>query len=149
MAIDVKRRTEEICVNGNVLDYQAEITLIVQAIIGEGCEICCNYVNDCSRLEQTLDDTRPNRIWISVRKVRATPIHIVWDIMHEFGHHRSGRPEREEVEDPVRRLRREEIAWDKALKQLEDFPTLKLGMADFLDYKDFCLFQYRKAAQNK
>jgi len=145
MSTSYNRKAEEICVKGNAPQYLGEVTKLVQAIIDDKCEIACDYSSDRSRCQQSFDDETPSKIWISVRKVRAKPIHLVWDIMHEFGHHQSGKPERGEVEDPVRRLIREELAWDKAEALLQDYSTLKMELADFLSYRDFCLIEYRES----
>ena len=146
MPKDIRRRAEEICVNGNATEYVHEVTRLVEMIVQNKCNIACDYVNDYSRHLDSFEDGKSCRIWISVHKVRAKPIHIVWDIMHEFGHHLSGAPEKGEVEDTKRRLKREELAWNIAEMQLEGFPTLKLDLADFLEYKDYCLRGYRSSA---
>jgi hypothetical protein len=149
MPTDLKRKAEEICVEGNAIDYLVEVTMLVQRIVQGGCNIACDYINNCSRHVEPLEDGQPCLIRISVHKARTKPIHIIWDIMHEFGHLLSGKPEKGEVEDPCKRLKREELAWVKAEVQLDDFPTLKVEIADFLAYKDYRLLGYRNAASGK
>ena len=134
-----ERFKNEICQNGNLTDYEKIIDFIIKEINLHDCNISCCYNFDTSRIEQSkINGHKKSHIRISLKNKREKPIHIIFDMLHEFGHFLSGVPIKNTID-----INREIIAWDFALKVLRKIPESSIYFDEFYIYRDFCLNTYR------
>lgn len=132
----LQRTTQEFIKEGKLHEYSDEVTAIIKKIDVEGCGISCHYRAD----EASSHSFGPGNTYIRIAMVgKNHPLHIIWDILHEYGHFLSGLPD---TNGP--NLKRELLAWDFACKELELYPRLKSFTANFDAYKEYCLVGYRK-----
>lgn len=128
----------EICQKGNLNEFESIIEIIINVIIDSGCKISCCDTCETSRIEQSIDDTEINHIRISFKDKTEKPIHFIWDILHEYGHHLSGKPNGKE-----KSYSRESLAWDLGYATLIKIPELKDYCDDYKNYKEKCLTTYK------
>lgn len=86
------RLIKEISHKGNLGEFEPTLERIIQMIHASDCSLSCCYICENSRIEQAIDNSFKSHIRISFKRVKDKPIHIIWDIFHEFGHHLSGKP---------------------------------------------------------
>jgi hypothetical protein len=135
---DLKKK--EFLTKTGLAEYSNTLFLIIDRILEDGCEISCDDRAKCSRCSQRTDDLNiADHIYIGFGRPREKPLHFAWEMLHEFGHHLSGKPR--PVEDGT--LAREELAWDYAEKELTRYPDLAAQIDDFITYRKFCLDSYR------
>jgi len=80
----------------------------------------------------------PDHIVIGFACPPKEPLHWIWTILHEFGHHLSGKPTREEAVS----VPRERLAWVKAEEELQRYPDLLAHRADFYALRDHLIKDY-------
>jgi len=134
-----ERLKREICHKGNLLEYEGTIEKILQSIHFSDCSISCCDTCENSSIEQAIDGSFKTHIRIGFKRAKEKPIHYIWDILHEFGHHLSGLPKGKE-----RSVDRETLAWELGLEQLKKYPELIEQVSDYENYKENCLRTYRK-----
>lgn len=119
---------------GNLTQYENTIERILQSIFDTDCEISCCYICENSSIEQTIDNSRKPHIRIGFKRPKEKPIHIIWDILHEFGHFLSGLPIGKGG-TPEREIQ----AWDIGFEQLKKYPELVDQIDDYKKYREKCL----------
>ena len=127
---------QEIISNGKLKKYESTVRLIVKEIIDFNCKISVRYNSEASVTEMDPKGLKPPHIRISLKN-KEKPIRIIWDILHEFGHCKSG-PRAKTDTNSVR----EKLAWHHAEKVFQKYPDLKKEHNDFLEYKEICLKTY-------
>lgn len=131
----LQRNTQEFIREGKLHEYSDEVTAIIKKIDLEGCGISCHYLS-----EPSSHSFGPEGCYIRIAMMnKLQPMHVVWDLLHEYGHFLSGPPITKGPE-----LEREILAWAFAEKELELYPRLKLFSANFNAYREECLIGYRK-----
>lgn len=140
---DIKKR--EFLTKTKLVGYDQTLFAIIDRILDDDCRISCDDTGPCSRCVQRIDDKGiPDHIYIAFSYSRERPLHFIWEILHEFGHHLSGKPGPGEDGSVVR----EELAWDYAGKEILQYPQLIEQKMDFLSYREFCLINYRKRQED-
>lgn len=109
-------------------EYQDVLNSLIDEILNSNCllSICDTCIT--SLIEQSVDNSKQDHIRISLKNIEK-PIHVIWSILHEFGHHESGKPNGTE-----RSIEREQEAWERGLKKLQEFPELKSEEGDYRQY---------------
>jgi len=134
---NIQRLKREIILKGKLNGFEETLEKLLQTIFDAGCDISCCDICENSSIEQSIDDFLKPHIRIGFKTARENSIHIIWDILHEFGHHLSGKADGEE-----KTLERERVAWDLGLKQLFCFPELTGYVDNYKNYRDKCLKTY-------
>jgi hypothetical protein len=133
----IQRLKREIVQNGNLIEFETAIGDIIQNIIESNCDISCDYTCENSRISQSIDNSFKSHIWLGFKNIKEKPNQIIWDILHEYGHHLSGKADGKE-----KTRERERVAWDLGLKQLSCFPELTGYVDNYKSYRDKCLKTY-------
>jgi len=131
----------EICNTAGLNDYRDTVNEILNEIHSSNCNISCRYDKVGSNIEQYLNHENP-RIRISMVSIKE-PLHVIWAILHEFGHFKSGKPNGEEPID------REMLAWEIAEKDLKRYPDLLKEKDSFYRHKDYCIATYLRGEEFK
>jgi len=139
----IKRLSKEICQNGELQDYSIVIEFLIEYIYSKGCRISCNYQTEGSSIEHSMQGEYLTHIRIGMKNRSDKPLTIIWDILHEFGHHLSGKPNA-----TGEKIIREIEAWDIAYKELFNFPVFAEFVKNFQSYKETCLLTYMKNESN-
>ena len=127
----------EICHKGNLSQFENTVGKILVSIFESDCSISCCDTCGTSSIEQATDGTFKTQIRIGFKRQKEKPIHYLWDILHEFGHHLSGLPN-----DTERSIERESEAWDLGLEQLRKYPELFDYEDNYKKYSEICLKTY-------
>ena len=136
----IKSMSNEICQKADLHEFKETIEVILTEIHESDCLISCFDISGVSVLEQPKDGK--NRIRIGLKNKK--PIHIIWGILHEFGHHLSGtRMENDTT------IYREEKAWEIATELVKKHPQLLGHLDDYNAYQEMCLDSYRKNVLRK
>lgn len=130
---------QELIKFGKLEDYAAELQDIIERIRQDDCEISTIYNDKCSRLEFSKIKSFKNRIRLSLADIRLHPLDLIWDLLHEFGHHQSGLKQDNDIE-----LEREELAWKLAEIELAKYPRLAEEIESFNLRKASCLKTYHR-----
>ena len=125
------------CKEGKLLDYKEEIEQLIDRIVNSNCIISDCDTCEHSSISQPNDLKEKNHIRISFKYPQIRPIRLIWDVLHEFGHHLSGHPNGQEMSVP-----RERQAWDIGQGILNEHPRLKQEEKDYEEYRDICLEDY-------
>lgn len=120
---------QEIYHKGNLSQYEDTIGKVLQSIHDSECSISCCDICENSNIEQAIDGSLKPHIRIGFKGTREKPIHYIWDILHEVGHHLSGLPDGKE-----KSLEREKLAWEFGLEQLKKYPDLSEQLQDLENY---------------
>jgi hypothetical protein len=121
---------KEICAKGGLLGFEALVDKLISRIHEADCKIsCCDTCFD-TKINQDLKGEQKSHIQLGFKTIRERPIHLIWDIFHEFGHHLSGLPQPGEE----RTVERETQAWNLGLNVLHEYPDLLSEEADYLAY---------------
>lgn len=131
----------ELCDNGNLEDYRFTLKVILNEIHDSGCRICCVYNTTRSNIEKHSNETS-YMIRISLLGDKQ-PLSIIWTILHEFGHFKSGPPNKACL------IEREIMAWDIAEQDLEKYPELVAKKTDFIIQRELGLQSYRNSEKLK
>lgn len=110
---------------------------ILLSIYDSECSISCCDTCETSSFEQAIDGSSKTHIRIGFKRAKEKPIHYIWDMLHEFGHHLSGLPNGTE-----RSIERECHAWDLGLEQLKKYPELVEHVDNYKKYREACLKTY-------
>jgi len=138
--IDPKQQLkEELIDRGKLQGFENIISAIVDKILLPATPNCKLACFDCSKSKITQEEGKDSLIQIGIKDRKSEPITVIWDILHEYGHHLSGAPK---VGVDLR-LKREELAWEKAYEELQNYPELQNQKESFNDYKEVCLKDYR------
>lgn len=129
---------QEIVQVGKLEDYNTELDEIVKCIKQNGCEISTTYIEDRSCLVSSKTSSNKNRIRLSLKEPRSHPLDLIWDLLHEFGHHQSG--PKQDTDDTIER---EELAWELAEIELAKYPRLLQEVGNFISHKNNCLKTYK------
>ena len=125
------RTVAEFCAKGNLENYKEILKQIFEKIENKGCQI------------STREDDISSRHWfikekcliqISFLQSYNNPLDIIWTILHEFGHHLSGEPNKADEGNLDILIEREKLAWDYAREELFSYPELNKSIKDFEIY---------------
>jgi hypothetical protein len=130
-----EQKINEFCSNGNLEQYRRILGDIFKEIENGNCRISARYDMDCSSYDNGL-------IRISLCRTYQSPIHIIWTIFHEFGHHMDGPMETKDRNDLDKRISREISAWKFARTEILKYPDLAKQITDFDNYQKKCLESY-------
>ncbi len=130
---------QELIQVGKLEVYAAELHDILKRIRQDGCEISTIYNDERSRLETTKTPPYRSRIRLSLVEGRLHCLHLIWDLLHEFGHHQSG-----PKQDSDNTLEREELAWELAERELLNYSRLVEEAKNFNNYRIKCIKSYEK-----
>lgn len=129
---------KEICDKANLWEFSKTIEKLIERIQKSGCEIFCSDIHEFSSLTQDLEGDNKSYIRLGLKNRKKYPIHVIWDILHEFGHHLSGKPNGNE-----KSVKREEKAWELGLEQLKQLPELTGHLDNYKLYQKNCLKTYK------
>ena len=130
-------KVNEFCEKGRLENYRDILIDIFQKIDKQNCKISARYDIEQSSYSNC-------QIRISLKNNKQEPIHILWIIFHEFGHHCSGTMNLTDRNNVSKRKLREQLAWDFARKMIMDYPTLINQISNFEAYQKKCLASYGK-----
>lgn len=137
--IRYERLINEFCYNGNLEKYRIVLVKLFKEIFDAGCGISARYdSSECSHSK----DPKSCRIMISLQPgLHKKPEHILWTILHEFGHHFS--PLKLEDENDIDKIiDSEEKAWDWAENRFNSIREFKAVKNDFLALREKYLKTY-------
>ena len=136
-----QQKINEFCGLGNLERYRNELEGIFDLIEAHGCKISARTDEHSS--QHVYDSIGGCHIRISLQEQYKAPVDILWTILHEFGHHLSGKSSTSK-HTKEQKLKREVLAWYYAEKLLGEFPRLSDMKPAFIAYKDECLDSYNK-----
>jgi hypothetical protein len=127
--------SNEICQKIKTNEFEYEIKSIIISIFSNNIKIspCDIYPESLTEIDKT-GEKNP-RIRLKLNKTIHRPEHIIWDMLHEFGHGLSG------ITDETSIIREIE-AWNRAYVELVKYPKLKLIEQSFFKYQRDCLETY-------
>src|SRR5438105_312416 len=129
----------EFCFKAKLSNFREFLTSIITEIENSDCKIGCNDIERTSVLRPT-----ENGYLIHIGLIEKEPLHVLWDILHEFGHFQSGHKENHEIE-----YKREIEAWGFAHLKMMKYAELVPHENNFKLYKEDCVASYRKYFQEK
>lgn len=135
------RLIDEICKVGNLEAYRKVLEDIFIAIELKPCKIACKYNGPPSVTEFGPDSTI---IRLDVKE-RESAIHIIWDLLHEYGHFFNGPVSDKNDKNKV--ALSEYRAWQFANDFFDVFPELQPHKAEFNKYRQVCFSSYVEALQ--
>lgn len=127
----------EICKKGKLSEFENVLEGLIDSILESDCLISCCDICETSSIEQFKNGNFKSMIKIGFKNSRDKPVHIIWEILHEFGHHLSGLPNGKE-----KSYERELQAWDFGLLELKKYAELLVLEDDYMEYKKSCLSSY-------
>ena len=136
-----KKLVDEFCAKGSLHEYSEILYSIFERIKEAGCRISAREDSAISNHDFETDKCQ---IRISLLKVYDDPLEIIWTILHEFGHHLSGRIDRAKLDDPIFRMAREQEAWDRARIEVLIYPVLADNISHFDSYSLRLLDNYKR-----
>ena len=130
------RIVREICYKANLIDYKKEVETIIMKIESSGFRVSCwdNSVNSVIEWGNKL-------IRIGMQDDTDDKFHVIWDMLHEYGHVLDGQPTSQSPN-----YQREVSAWKNATKILIQIPGLIGLKKEFNSYRKFCLDSYKSDA---
>lgn len=121
------------------------MSLLYDEIESNGCKISARYERPTSSHEFLSDGCIMR---VCLKDIYVKPIEIIWSMIHELGHHISGRPDK--YSD---KISREKLAWELGRSIATKFPELALKIDDYNDYARICVQTYidaeKAVAQNE
>ncbi|MEO6729830.1 MAG: hypothetical protein ABIN01_01340 [Ferruginibacter sp.] len=133
-----EQKINEFCKEGNLEDFREVLALIIEEMEKSGCRIYARYNENRSSHEFFVKDCCMR---ICLKDIYNEPVELIWTILHEFGHHLSGRVKFDEI-DSSTKINREKIAWEKARPFVLKFPLLAEKIKKFDSYAEECLKGY-------
>lgn len=131
------RLLEEICTLGKIDEtYHATLEAIILRIEKDGCQVMTRTDISSSTYEAYPNGLRIARV--SLKDV-DDPMNIIWRLLHEYGHYKSG-----ERNNSDRTIDREERAWKEAERLIADYPDLLARKDHFTQCREHDLGTYRK-----
>jgi len=137
---DYPRLLEEFCREGNLHNYRFSLVKIFAAIDLNPCKISCQYISPASSIT-FLPEGPIIRVAIKGRK---NPLHIIWDLLHEYGHFVIGP---NETNDKNKMAVNEYHAWKFVSKMMARLPELDRYKIEYEQYKQECLSTYIEKLQ--
>ena len=138
--MNIERAVNEFCQEGNLEDYRNLLLHLFTEIKNSGCLISTKYNDGYSLHEKSPTSCR---IRISFARKYPTPTHIIWIILHEFGHHFE--PLDIEDKDNIEiRVQHEEKAWEWAYNKILTIDELKNKIDEFIECKEYYMKDYYK-----
>lgn len=131
MRDNLSQRVGEFCDAGGLEEYREEVELIFAKIYEKECRISSQVYDTQCKHEFFPDGCL---IRISFKKPFDKVEEMIWTILHEFGHHLSGRIPMCDQEDKSKIVAREKEAWRLARLEVLRYPRLAAQMADFDRY---------------
>ena len=136
-----ERRLNEFCDIGNLEDYKEILQAIFNKIDDANCSISAR--DDRGPAIHEFPNERGScHIRIPLKTFTNNPIEGIWVILHEFGHHQSGRIDKKQFTKDII-FQREKEAWNFAREELLLFPKLANDILEFNKYAQKCLESYR------
>lgn len=133
------RLLDEICANGKLEEFRDTIKEILDEIHQRGCKVSTQYVRPTSSFEWYTP--HPPMIRVKMH-LNDQPLHIVWALLHEYGHFLSGKRQASDE-----KMGRENLAWKHADKLVSQFPQLSKHNASYSKYRKTCLKTYEEGLQ--
>ena len=132
---------DEICVNGKLEVHRKVIEDIFSAFELKPCSIACKYNGTPS-----VTEFNPNGTIIRLDvKDRESPLNIIWDLMHEYGHFFNGSID--DKNDKNKIAISEYKAWRFADEFFDCFLELQQYRTEFNKYRQVCFSSYIEALQ--
>lgn len=101
-----ERLLDEICETAHLQSYRATLSEIVAKIEEDGCWVYTDHYGTESVYTSPLDCAPIIRLsLVGIDK----PLWVIWRLLHEYGHHLSGRRQLNDTD-----IMREELAWNHA-----------------------------------
>ncbi|QJB35918.1 hypothetical protein HF329_33255 [Chitinophaga oryzae] len=132
------RTVDEVCKKGQLEEHRDTIKAIFTLINEKGCKIATRYERPTSSVDWSAADGPIIRLNLLSNK---EPIHIIWSLLHEYGHFLSGKPATARLDDD-QQMAREVLAWEHADQQLIEFPELCECRQAYHQYRAACLKTY-------
>jgi hypothetical protein len=135
MNSELQQKIDEI--SSYILGYEDVVRSIVTKVYENGC--CINTWNK----KISLHNWEPESsciIWLGIDKVDTK--HMMWDLLHEFGHHLDGRKSADYKDNDFIEQMREINAWKNADQEFSLYSILQKDYENYLDYKTKCLKTY-------
>jgi len=130
------RVLNEICSKGNLGGYRETLKIILEGILNANCCLSISDISNRSSIEQLKN--KSSHIRIGLKNKRSNNLSVIWDILHEYGHHLSGFPTYKQP-----KINREKKAWNYAEIELKKHTKLIEKFGDFKEYKKCCLKTYK------
>jgi hypothetical protein len=133
------RLINEFCAKGNLEKYRTVLVKLFKEIFNAGCSISARY--DSSKCSHS-KDPKSCRIMISLLPgLHKKPEHIIWTILHEFGHHFSPLAV-DDKHDINKIIESEERAWVWASHKVRQISEFNEMLDDFNSCKEQYLRTY-------
>lgn len=128
--------TREICHITNSNELFEIIKKVTTDILENGVGISISNYLPTSSIEFSGSNDSNAKIRLNIKKNTET-ILVIWDILHEYGHFLSGKPE-------IKDISREVEAWNRAYMILLNYQELVQSEQSFFKYQTLCLETYYK-----
>lgn len=136
----VTRRLHELTSKARLQEYSEVLTRIIEDIYSSDCKLYFREDEDIRSSHSRLEDDCYIRV--SLKKgVYKMKEHVIWVILHEFGHHFQNSMA-EELTDREIRYEKEKNAWDFAERKFEEYKFSKDLMGNFIECRDMYLQTY-------
>ena len=135
----IERTINEFCANGYLENFKQVIVAIFKEINTENCQISARYDENKS---SHIFSGEKCRIQITLQNVYEEPIEVIWTILHEFGHHLSGKADKYRKHDFLYTIEREKLAWKLARFKAIAHPLLLKQIDSFDRYSEKCIESY-------
>lgn len=132
-------KLNEFCEQGNLELYRDIIENVFLKIKEADCNISAIYNSDRS---VHISGVNFCLIQISLSRKYQRPIHILWTILHEFGHHLSTPINSHNQGNIKLVIESEKKAWEHAYDNIQKYPELLIEITDFNDFKEKELESY-------
>jgi hypothetical protein len=132
------RKIDEFCEKGDLHKYRGFLITLFREIERKGCYISARDDVMVSSHSKSPDDCR---IRISFKEKHKNSLHVIWTILHEFGHHFD--PMRKEDENNIDIIiEQEEKAWKWAYDKMLTYSEFKGKEGSFLECEKAYLEKY-------
>lgn len=143
--ISKKEQTlNEFCKVGKLESFRDLLIQLFEIIEKSGCRISSRYEKLTSSHEFEIKGCCMR---ICLREIYSDPIEIIWTILHEFGHHISGKPALS-IDSLLTKISREKIAWELGRPIAMQFPSLAIKIDSFDKYAEACIQTYIDGLKN-
>jgi hypothetical protein len=144
MRSKIDRTIDEFCNIGKLESFRTSVSQLFKHIEASGCTISSRQDEKRSSHEF---NNKKCIMRICLLDIYNEPIEIIWTILHEFGHHITGKPSEKQI-DFSSKLDRERIAWQEGRLIALNFPAFTERIYDFDKYANHCLQTYITATKN-
>lgn len=132
------RLTSEICTLTDSNKLEEVISKIILDILENNVSITLSKFHETTSIEFRESGSYKAMIKLHV-KDKMTTEDVIWDILHEFGHFLSGKPENKSPS-----LIREVEAWNRGYLILSNYSDLMFLESNYFAYQTSCLETYFK-----